>query len=98
MVRHVVVFRWQPDITEAQVAAVREALAALPAAIGTLRSYEFGSDLGLADGNGDFAVVATFDDVAGYEAYRDHPDHLAVIAEHIGPVLADRLAVQHEWD
>jgi hypothetical protein len=28
--------------------------------------------------------------------YRDHPDHVAVIAEHIRPILAERAAVQHE--
>ena len=47
------------------------------------------------EGNYDLVVVADFDDVDGYLVYRDHPDHQAVIAEHIRPILADRAAVQY---
>ena len=47
-------------------------------------------------GNFDLAVVADCDDVAGYRAYATHPAHLAVIAERIRPILADRAAVQYE--
>ncbi|MFD2348370.1 Dabb family protein [Nonomuraea ferruginea] len=45
-------------------------------------------------GNHDFAVVADFDSEDDYRAYRDHPRHQAVIAEHIKPILATRAAVQ----
>jgi hypothetical protein len=40
-------------------------------------------------------VVADFDDVAGFEAYRDDPRHQAVIQEVIRPALVSRAAVQH---
>lgn len=98
MVRHVVVFRWAAGTTAGQVAAVEAALGALPEVIETLRAYRFGADLGLADGNGDFAVVADFDDVAGYERYRDDPEHQRVIAECIRPIVAERTAVQYAFD
>ncbi len=98
MVRHVVVFRWAVGTTPDQVAAVEAGLAGLPAAIETLRAYRFGADLGLAEGNGDFAVVADFDDVAGYERYRDDPEHQRVIAECIRPIVAERTAVQYAFD
>jgi len=62
VLRHAVVFRWKEGTTDAQVAAVVSALRELPAHIPELRSYHFGPDLGLADGNGDFAVVADVDD------------------------------------
>jgi hypothetical protein len=41
------------------------------------------------------AVVGDYDDRAGWEAYRDHPDHVAFIAERIKPHLVARTAVQH---
>lgn len=96
MFRHVVLFRWKPDATDDDKAAVGRALAELPVAIPTLRDYRFGPDAGVNAGNFGFAVVADFDDVDGYLVYRDHPAHQAVIAEHIAPVLAERAAVQFE--
>ena len=44
----------------------------------------------------DFAVVADFDDVAGYVTYRDDPEHQRIIAELIRPHLASRVAAQYE--
>ncbi len=44
-----------------------------------------GADAGLSEGNATVAVVADCDDQAGWEAYRDHPAHVAVIAEKIKP-------------
>jgi hypothetical protein len=47
-------------------------------------------------GNADFAVVAEFDDEAGYLVYRDDPEHRRIIAEYLRPILASRAAVQFE--
>lgn len=96
MFRHVVMMRWVPDATAAQRAAVETGLAALPARIPEIRSYTIGTDARVNAGNFDLVVVADFDDVAGYLVYRDHPDHVAVITDHIRPILADRAAVQHQ--
>jgi hypothetical protein len=51
---------------------------------------------GLVDGNFDLAVVAEFDDAAGYRAYAVNADHQALIAERIKPVVAQRSAVQFD--
>jgi hypothetical protein len=94
MIRHVAVFRWVDGTTDEQVAAVTDGLRALPALIESLRSYTVGSDLQLGEGRGDFAVVAEFDDAAGYQAYVDHPAHQAVANGLIAPIRADRAHVQ----
>lgn len=97
MFRHVVLLKWVETATVADRDAVRSALLELPAAIPELRNYVVGDDAGLeADRNFDFAIVADFDDVKGYETYRDHPTHQDVIARLIRPILASRAAVQHE--
>ncbi len=96
MFRHVVMFRWNEDVTDEEVSATRRALDGLPALVPTIRDYRHGGDAGVNSGNFDYVVVADFDDVDGYLAYRDHPDHLALIAEHIAGRVADRAAVQYE--
>jgi len=94
--RHVVLLRWKPEATPEQRAAVATGLATLPGLIPQIRTYTIGSDARVNDGNYDLVVVADFDDVDGYLVYRDHPDHRAVIQEHITPILAERAAIQHE--
>ena len=99
MFRHVVMLRWTDTATADDRRAVLDGLASLPPAIPEIRSYRVGVDAGLVpDANFDLAIVADFDDIAGYLVYRDHPVHQAVIAEHIRPILASRAAVQHELD
>lgn len=93
-VRHVVMFRWRDGVTDADVEALRRALSALPAAVGTIVAYDFGADLGINEGNADFVVVADFASREDYLVYRDHPEHRRVIAELILPVITDRVAVQ----
>lgn len=99
MFRHVVLLRWNESATPEAQRAVLDALEALPGAIPEIRGYRVGVDAGLArEGNSDLAIVADFDDVAGYLVYRDHPTHQDVIARLIRPVVASRAAVQHELD
>jgi hypothetical protein len=95
MFRHVVMLRWTSEATTAERLAVEAGLATLPALIPSIRNYEFGVDAGINDGNFDLVIVADFDDVDGYLAYRDNPDHRAVIRDLIEPILAARAAVQH---
>ena len=46
------------------------------------------------EGNGDFGVVAEFDDEAGWLVYQQDEEHRRVIEQLIVPVTAERLAVQ----
>lgn len=98
MVRHVVAFRFSEAVTEDDRARIQDGLRALPASIEEIRRYEFGPDLGLAEGNFDFVVVADFEDVAAYQRYAGHEAHQTLIRDAIRPVLAERVAVQYEID
>ena len=97
MIRHVATFRWTPEATQEQKQRVAAELARLPALIPSLQAYHLGADLGLNPGNFDFAVAADFDDAEGYLAYRDHPEHRAIVAEFIRPIMTERAAVQYEF-
>lgn len=95
MFRHIVLLGLREATDSDAVAALVDALRNLPEEIPELRAYEIGLDAGLAEGNATVGVVADFDDEAGYLVYRDHPAHVAVIADHIRPILESRAAIQH---
>jgi hypothetical protein len=94
MIRHTVAFRWNDTVTDERIAAVGAALDALPDVIDAIAAYRHGPDLGVTDGNFDYAVVGDFHSVDDYLVYRDHPVHRQFIADHIVPTVAERAAVQ----
>jgi hypothetical protein len=96
MIRHVVLFRWKAEATEAQKALVATELAKLPAIVPAIVGFAIGADARISEGNADFAVTADFEDEAGFLAYRNDPTHRAIVADHIIPILAERTAVQFE--
>ncbi|HWG11699.1 MAG TPA: Dabb family protein [Streptosporangiaceae bacterium] len=96
MIRHTVMFTWRPDATEEQIKRVPAELSRLPALVPSLKAYSMGTDIGVNEGNWQFAATADFDDLDGYLAYRDDPTHQAIIKEHIRPIIATRAAVQFE--
>ena len=96
MIRHSVMFTWKPEATEEQKKRVAGELSRLPGIIPSLKAYSMGTDIGVNEGNWQFAVTADFDDLDGYLAYRDDPTHRGIIAEHIQPIIATRAAVQYE--
>ena len=96
MFRHVVLFNWTEDATDAQKHALAGELRKLPDVIDSIRLYHVGPDAGINPGNCDFAVVADFDDAEGYLAYRDHPAHRTVVEHYVNPIVASRSAVQYE--
>ena len=89
--------RWTPEATEEQKRRVAAELSRLPALLPVLRAYRMGADLGVNEGNFEWAAVADFDDLEGYLTYRDHPEHRAIIAEYIRPIIAERAAIQYEF-
>ncbi len=97
MFRHVVLFTWTQDATAEQKQALHAELPKMPAAIEQIRAYRFGPDAGLNPANRDYAVVADFDDKAGYLAYRDHPAHRDLVGRFVNPIVAERAAIQFEY-
>jgi len=95
VLRHVVLIRWKPGTSDAQKQAVREGLAALPAASPAIQNYQFGDDAVIVEGNYEFAIVADFDNPSDFQTYAAHDVHQKLIAERIRPILQDRAAVQY---
>ncbi len=96
MFRHVVMFKWNDDVDDVQVGEIGRALDALVATIPEVGEYRHGPDVGLADGNYDYVIVAEFASVDDFVVYRDHPDHRRLIADLIVDRVSARAAVQYD--
>ena len=96
MFRHVVLLKWKDDATPEQRQAAADGIRGLPDVVPGIRRFAVGLDVGMDPNTYDLVIVADFDDAAGYAAYRDNPDHRALIHNVTGPILAARAAVQHE--
>jgi hypothetical protein len=97
MIRHIVLFRWKEDATDAQKKRAANEVATLPSLVPSVRAFACGEDVGINQGNYDFGVTADFEDAGGYVAYRDNPDHRAMVDAHILPIVAERAAIQFQF-
>jgi len=96
MVRHIAMFRLKDDAPEGTLESLSEGLSVLAQSISAISSYSYGRDLGLREGNYDFAVVADFENAEAFAGYAKHPAHLAFIQDQLTPVVAERVALQFE--
>jgi hypothetical protein len=97
-IRHVVLFRFVDGVDDDRVDALAAGLDRMPEATGVVKAdrYEHGRALGLNPGSWDYAVVAEFESAEAYAAYRDHPEHQALIRDLLRPIVAERCSVQFE--
>ena len=96
MLRHVVLFKFKPEVTEEQVAEVVTAFGQLPSKIDAIAGFEWGTDVsvegkekGLTHG-----FVVTFRDAAGRDEYLPHPAHQEFV-KLVGPRLDDVLVFDY---
>ena len=94
MLHHVVTFKLKPDAPADQVDQIAAAITALTSTLPEVRSAAVGADLGLREGNASFAIAMQFDDVDGFKVYADHPEHIRIITELIGPWITERSPAQ----
>ena len=79
MIRHIVLFRFNPSASAKDRAALIDALKGLKDKIELVKELEIGTDVGGKPNSYDIAlnsVFETFDDV---EEYAIHPDHVEVV-------------------
>lgn len=96
MIRHIAVFRWKQGTTREQVKALEDGLAHLAQEIPEIRTFTFGSDVGLSPENFDFGLAAEFATREDFLAYVAHPAHQKLVEELIVPIRSERAAVQFE--
>jgi quinol monooxygenase YgiN len=94
MVTHIVVFFWIAGVTSEQVESFRQALDQLAAEVREVAVIRHGPDLHFRDGNGDYALVASFSNRADWDTYQAHPAHKAFLRDFVTPMQARRVAIQ----
>ena len=94
--RHVVMFQFKEDATEAQVTAVETKFRTLPASISEIKAFECGTLIeGRGANNGlTHCFMVTFDDDAGRAAYLPHPAHKEFV-ELLKPILEKVLVIDY---
>ncbi len=95
MIKHIVLSKFKPDVTQEQVSEMRSLLGGLPAVIPEIRSYHFGQDV-RPEKFYDFILVSEFEDMAAIERYRVQPDHV-VAAKYIRSLSEDLKIVDFEF-
>jgi hypothetical protein len=75
--RHVVLFKFKPEVTKVQVDEVVDAFGGLPKKIDAIQSFEWGTDVSVEMKAEGFThcFVVTFADVKGRDAYLPHAAH-----------------------
>ncbi len=94
MLTHVVLFKFKPGTTAQDVQTLAEGLGGLPEVIWEIREYRFGQDVLHTERSYDYALIASFDDLAAMQRYQAHPDHQKVLA-HVREIAAKVIAVDY---
>lgn len=95
MIKHLVFFKFKPEIDQARREAALCELRKLPDRIDFIRSFEVGTDVLRSPRSWDAVLIAEYDDLAALNRYAVHEAHLPVvelmkaICESIGSVDYD---------
>jgi hypothetical protein len=99
MIKHIVAWRLKDEALGRDKAANRAVLLAmlenLPRLVPGIHHFEFGVDIGAAQGPWDVALYSEFKSRADLDAYQDHPEHMK-LKEFAAAVVDGRAVVDYE--
>ena len=79
MISHVVLLKFKPGVSDADIEELEKSLDELPNKITEIHTYEFGRDLIRSERSYDFALVSLFANLEALERYQQHRHHLPVV-------------------
>ncbi len=94
MITHVVLFKLK-DRTAESIEKARVVLAGLKGKVPSLKGLEVGTDVIRSERSYDMALVARFEDLAGLDAYQNHPAHLEAV-KYMASAGESSVAVDYE--
>ncbi|GAA4423047.1 hypothetical protein GCM10023188_01400 [Pontibacter saemangeumensis] len=94
--RHVVAFKFKPEVTTEQMKKVTEDFHALKGKVPQIIAFEGGPDLSFQKKNGKFThcFIVTVKDETDLAAYGAHPDHQS-FSKSADPLLAEVMVVDY---
>lgn len=94
--RHVVMFKFKPETTQAQIEEIEDGFRAICERIDAVQGFEWGRDVSVENRNQGFShcFIVTFADEAGRDAYLPHPEHRAFVEE-LKQVVEDILVLDY---
>jgi hypothetical protein len=95
MITHLVLFKFKPETTEAEIQHLVEGLGGLPQLIEEIREFRFGADVIRSERSYDLGLVSSFDDLDALQRYQVHPEHQKVV-EHVKSIASGVVAVDFE--
>jgi len=94
MIRSVIAVKFKAGTTPAQARSLVDAMQGVR--VDGMRSLDCGTDLGLKDGNWDYALTADFDDQDAYTRYDLDPEHNRIRREIGAGMTESAVRVQFE--
>jgi hypothetical protein len=98
MIRHVAVFRFKDNVTDAIIDEIDETLAPLPSFIPEIISFSSGRNANVTEGAWDYAVVSDFASPEDYLVYATNPQHVDMVKNLVGPHVVEASRTQFEVD
>ena len=92
MIRHVVFFKFKPEVPAEEWMSALDALRALPEKIDVIRAFEVGENIIPSTRAWDAVLLALYDDLEALQEYSLHHEHVVVagklkaVCESIGSV------------
>ncbi|MCD7976655.1 MAG: Dabb family protein [Tannerellaceae bacterium] len=100
MVKHIVMFRLidfpTPEEKQEKLVEIKTKLEALIDKIDVLRKINVGFNINPAE-TWDLILITELDTLEDVAVYANHPEHVEVAKNVIGPVKADRACVDYEY-
>lgn len=95
MIKHIVMWKFKDDVTEADKLELKRQLEALKGVAPTLINIEVGLDVLRSEQSMDVVLYSEFQSMSDLKVYAAHPEHLKVGA-FLKDIVSERVAVDYE--
>jgi hypothetical protein len=93
VIQHIVLIKWKPETTEADIASAFAQARRLADEIGSVRQVTLGRNRGAAEHGFTHALIVQLSDERELSAYLDHPVRRGYVDECLKPLEAERIEV-----
>ena len=97
LIRHIVVFRFQDGVPDADRVDLLAGLRALPERFPVMREFTMGVNQSRRDDRFTHGFTAEFDDFDSLDWYLESEEHERFVAEEFRPLIAERAIVSFEF-